>query len=134
MRCFLIAALTAISIQSSVAQDRQTGVETTIQSQIDAFLKDDFVTAFTFASPNIKRLFGNAERFGEMVKNGFPMVWRPSEVQFLEQTEQGSSLLQKVLVKDASGTPYVLEYSMIQTDEGWQINGVQLLAAPPVGA
>ena len=36
--------------QASVAEERIEGIERTIQSQIDAFLVDDFDTAFTFAS------------------------------------------------------------------------------------
>jgi hypothetical protein len=39
-----------------------------------------------------------------------------------------------VLVTDAQGVPFVLEYQMIETPDGWQINGVQVLRAPEVGA
>ena len=37
-------------------------------------------------------------------------------------------------VTDGDGVPHVLEYQMIPTPEGWQINGVQLLRAPALGA
>ena len=131
----IMAALIASTVGfSAMAQDRNAGIEATIQSQIDAFLVDDFATAFSFASPNIKRLFGSHQRFGQMVQEGYPMVWRPSDVAFLELQERGGTLFQKVLVRDAGGAPHVLEYNMIETEAGWQINGVQLLAAPPVGA
>lgn len=122
------------SVGALADEDRIPGIETTIQSQIDAFLKDDFETAFSFASPSIQGLFGSSTRFGQMVRNGYPMVWRPKDVQFLDLRRQGPFLFQKVLVRDAKGTPHVLEYNMIETDSGWQIDGVQLLAAPPVGA
>ncbi|GFE63029.1 DUF4864 domain-containing protein [Litoreibacter roseus] len=123
------------SVLPSAAQEvRNPDIEATIQSQIDAFLQDDFTTAFTYASPNIKRLFGSPERFGQMVRNGYPMVWRPSDVDFLELRRQGPLLFQKVLLRDANGAPHVLEYNMIETDAGWQIDGVILLAAPPIGA
>ncbi|MEM9434702.1 MAG: DUF4864 domain-containing protein [Pseudomonadota bacterium] len=134
---FLIALLvsTALAAPLQAEEDhRSAGIEKTIQSQIDAFLVDDFATAFTFASPTIKRLFGSADRFGSMVRNGYPMVWRPSEVQFLELRRQGPFLFQKVLLRDSNGTPHVLEYNMIESGSGWQIDGVQLLAAPPIGA
>lgn len=120
--------------QASLAEERIEGIETTIQSQIDAFLKDDFETAFTYASPNIRALFGSASRFGQMVRNGYPMVWRPSEVTFLDLRRQGPFLFQKVLVKDADGAPHVLEYNMIERDGAWRIDGVQVLAAPSIGA
>ena len=53
-----------------------------ISKQIEAFKADDFDTAFSFASPMIQRMFGSASTFGEMVQNGYPMVWRPAEVRF----------------------------------------------------
>ncbi len=129
-----IAVMFALSLPAHAEEPRIEGIEQTIQSQIDAFQVDDFSTAFTYASPTIKKLFGSAQRFGSMVKNGYPMVWRPTDVQFLELRRQGPFLFQKVLVRDAQGAPHVLEYNMIETDQGWQIDGVQLLAAPPVGA
>ena len=132
---FVLGLIAAVILASAaVAQDRIAGIESTIQSQIEAFQVDDFATAFTFASPNIKRLFGSPDRFGGMVKNGYPMVHRPSDVQFLELRRQGPLFFQKVLLRDANGAPHVLEYNMIKTDQGWQIDGVQLLAAPPIGA
>ncbi len=112
----------------------EPGIENTIQSQIDAFLVDDFATAFTFASPNIKQLFGSSDRFGQMVRNGFPMVWRPGEVQFLELRDISGALWQKVMIRDQAGAIHMLDYQMIEGAEGWQINGVQILRAPDVGA
>ena len=45
-----------------------------ISDQIAAFQQDDFETAFTYASPMIKGIFGTPERFGQMVREGYPMV------------------------------------------------------------
>jgi len=113
---------------------RDPAIENTIQGQVDAFMVDDFDQAFTFASPTIKSIFGDSERFGSMVRNGYPMVWRPSELRFLELREIGGSLWQKVLVRDRSGAIHLLDYQMVETSEGWRINGVQLLRKPDVGA
>ena len=113
---------------------REPGIETTIQSQIDAFLVDDFAKAFTFASPNIKSIFGSADRFGQMVRQGYPMVWRPGEVRYLELREISGALWQKVMIRDQAGGIHLLDYQMINTGDGWQINGVQVLRAPDVGA
>lgn len=135
MKRLFFATVIAILTWSSVsAEERIPDIETTIQSQIDAFLMDDFDKAFTFASPMIQGMFGTSERFGAMVRNGYPMVWRPSEVRFLDVEARGSALYQRVLLRDASGVPHVLEYQMIPGPEGWRINGVQLLRAPDVGA
>ena len=72
----LLAAILALPASAQEAPIRQT-----IQSQIEAFQADDFPRAFTFASPAIKGMFGTSENFGAMVKQGYPMVYRPAEVQ-----------------------------------------------------
>jgi hypothetical protein len=125
-----------LALPAAAAEDlsSEPGVEYAIQSQIEAFLKDDFSKAFTFASPSIRTLFGSAERFGEMVQNGFPMVWRPDEFGFLELREIDGQLWQKVLIRDEFGAVHILDYQMIQTEDGWLINGVQILRQPEVGA
>ena len=109
-------------------------VQDTILNQIEAFKADDFATAFTFASPTIKGIFMTPENFGMMVKNGYPMVHRPAEVRMLEQRTISGALWQKVMITDQSGRTHVLDYQMIESPEGWQINGVQLLPEPGVGA
>jgi hypothetical protein len=55
-------------------------------------------------------------------------------VRFLELRDIDGALWQKVMIRDQAGEFHVLDYQMIQTAEGWQINGVQLLRAPDVGA
>ena len=129
-------ALSAAMVATAWAENvlpPEAGIEGTIQSQIDAFLVDDFARAFTFASPNIQGLFGSADRFGTMVRNGYPMVWRPEDVQFLELRDLDGRLWQKVMVRDQRGKLHILDYQMIETDAGWRINGVQLLPAPDLG-
>ena len=131
--CGLILA--AVIAAPALAQDtRNPAIEATIQGQITAFLAEDVSTAFGFAAPNIKGFFGTAENFGAMVKQGYPMVWNPSAVRMLDlRTEQGS-LMQRVMVTDQAGRTHILDYQMLQTSEGWQINGVQLLPEAGVGA
>jgi len=129
-----LAAFVALSALAARADEgARPAIQGVISSQVEAFLADDFATAFTFASPNIKRLFGTPERFGDMVRNGYPMVWRPDELRFLELREIAGTHWQKVLIRDRAGTFHVLDYAMVETAEGWQINGVQILPAPDLG-
>lgn len=109
-------------------------IQKVITDQIDAFLVDDFETAFSYASPTIKRLFGSPERFGQMVRDGYPMVHRPADVRMLDQSLVGPHVIQRVMMRDALGRVHLLAYAMVETPEGWQINGVQILRAPEVGA
>ena len=109
------------------AQAQDTGIRDTIDRQFEAFQADDFATAFGFASPDLQRFFETPENFARMVTQGYPMVWRPGAVRYLEQREEGGSLLQRVMITDRSGKVHVLDYRMIRTPEGWRISGVQFV-------
>lgn len=113
---------------------RDPGIEAVISGQMEAFRADDMGLAFSFASPGIQGMFGSAERFGAMVRQGYPMVHRPGELRFLELREEGGRLRQKIMLRDADGALHLLEYSMIEVGGGWQIDGVELLQAGGVGA
>lgn len=137
MRRIVLAGLFAVWAGVAPAQDilaPNPDIEATIQSQFDAFLDRDVGAAWQFASPNIQRLFGNPENFGRMVETGYPMVWTPGRVDFIDLQSLGGILVQRVEVIDQSGTAHYLGYQMVETDAGWRINGVQVLRGPGVGA
>ncbi|MBT8409442.1 MAG: DUF4864 domain-containing protein [Alphaproteobacteria bacterium] len=136
MRALALALITSLGLTAAAAaqEARNAEIESVISGQIEAFVADDVATAFTFASPNIQGLFGSSDRFGVMVQQGYPMVWRPGDVSFLELKEVAPYQLQRVLIVDRAGVPHVLEYQMIPSENGWKINGVSLLRAPAVGA
>ena len=113
---------------------QEAPIQTTIESQLQAFQADDFAAAFTYASPTIKAIFGTPENFGRMVTQGYPMVHRPAAVKMLELREVAGSLWQRVMITDQMGRTHLLDYQMIETADGWQINAVQLLKAEGVGA
>lgn len=123
---FLLAALSA--------RADETAVQSVIQSQITAFEQDDFATAFTYASPSIRQMFGTSDRFGAMVRSGYPMVWRPAQLDFFPLKSEGNRTFQDVMITDQAGAVHVLRYEMVETSDGWQINGVQVLRSPQVGA
>jgi hypothetical protein len=135
MRRLLLTCVLAAGLATPLAAQEapNPAIQSTITSQIEAFRADDFSRAFTFASPTIKRLFGTPENFGAMVRNGYPMVHRPSSVRMLELREVAGALWQRVLVTDGTGATHVLDYQMIETAEGWQINAVQLVPQSGVG-
>ena len=112
------------------AAAQQVEIESTIGSQIKAFKADDFEQAFTFATPTLQRLFQSPQNFQRMVTTGYPMVWRPAEVRYLELREYEGSVFQKVQITYEKGYVHLLMYQMQQTDAGWRIAGVQLLEVP----
>lgn len=134
LSAFALVFVMAGGIHAQDVVPAEPGIESTIQNQIDAFLEDDFATAFTFASPMIQRFFGTPDNFGTMVRQGYPMVWRPSDVRFGDLRRVDGALWQTVIVKDGDGVTHVLGYEMIQQDGAWRIAGVQVLPQPDVAA
>jgi hypothetical protein len=132
MRLGLYGLLAGLLALPALAQEAP--IQNTIQSQLDAFKAEDFARAFTYASPTIKGIFGSPENFGAMVVQGYPMVAQPSAVQMLELREVAGNLWQRVMITDMQGRTHLLDYQMVETAEGWQINGVQLLPEAGVGA
>ena len=105
-----------------------------ISRQLGAFNARDTDLAWTYASPMIQGLFGNPRNFGVMVREGYPMVWDNSAARFVATREAQGRVYQQVMVQDTNGVLHMLEYAMIQTPQGWKIDGVSLLPRPDVGA
>lgn len=129
----ILGVVLAISISFS-ATAQQTEIENTINSQFEAFKADDFAGAFAYATPTLQMLFQSPENFKRMVISGYPMVWRPAEVRYVDLRERGGSMWQKVQITDGKGVTYLLDYKMEQTDMGWRIGAVMILDAPEATA
>ncbi|WP_299727228.1 DUF4864 domain-containing protein [uncultured Tateyamaria sp.] len=133
MRNWIMGVALAASM-AGAAWAQGTEIEGVISEQLEAFKTDNFAQAFEFASPNIRGIFQTPENFGRMVTQGYPMVWRPGEVTYLELREENGSFWQKVQIVDSEGRVHVLDYRMLETEAGWKINGVQLLESAGVSA
>jgi hypothetical protein len=137
MRSTLVAGLITCALflaDPADAQGADDAIRKVISDQISALRADDFAAAFTFASPGIKRLFQSPERFGAMVREGYPMVWRPADVRFAKLGERDGRTVQSVVVTDESGALHVLDYEMIESERGWAINGVRVRQPNDAGA
>ena len=124
MRSWIFTFVLLLAAPFAAAQS--TEPQKVIAAQIEALQEDDFDTAFSFASPTIQRLFLSSEQFGNMVVNGYPMVWRPKDVRYLP-TDMANR--PRLLITDLQGRLHLLEYDMIQSPTGWRINGVRIVPA-----
>jgi uncharacterized protein DUF4864 len=131
---FAFLILITLALPAAAENHRNPNIEAVISGQINAFLVDDFDAAFTFAGPGIRRFFGTSERFGKMVREGYPMVWRAARVEFLNLDTIKGQPVQRVLLEDAQGAYFVAEYTMIKTENGWQISGVRIQRAEEMAA
>lgn len=129
----LKAAIAGVMLTASAAwaqaNEANEAIETVIGNQLQAFNDRDVTEAFSYASPTIKGIFRDPRNFGAMVENGFPMVWDNADVRFLSLREEQGVLVQRVQLRAADGAIHLLDYAMIETDDGWQINGVQIIEA-----
>lgn len=134
MKRLLAVLMTLWALTGPLAADDATDIRGVILNQLDAFNARDVDEAFTYASPAIKGMFGSPQNFGRMVELGYPMVWSNSDVQFLDLRDDGGRPTQRVMMRDPSGARHMLDYQMIRTEDGWQINGVWIVPMPDVGA
>jgi hypothetical protein len=64
-----------------------------------------------------------------MVTSGYPMVWRPAAIRYLELTEVGGSFFQKVLIKDQSGVVHILDIPYVRDRNGLENQQCTTVAA-----
>ena len=74
----------------------RAAIQSTIEQQLQAFLRDDGATAYSFAAPTIKQIYPTVESFMAMVRQGYPQVYRPRSHSFGELTEEPGYLTQSV--------------------------------------
>ena len=118
-------ALAAVVLLCAPVRADEAAIRSVIAGQIEAFEADNFRKAFSYASPTIRQTFRTPRNFGAMVRQGYPMVWRPSLVKFLSLRREGGATWQDVMIRDQEGALHILEYQMIEHEKGWKINAVR---------
>ncbi|MEM7508489.1 MAG: DUF4864 domain-containing protein [Pseudomonadota bacterium] len=134
MRAFLAFLTVLILAMPLRAEEPADSIQGVIVDQIGAFQRSDLGAAFAHASPSIQRIFGNPDKFGKMVKGGYPMIWRPVRWQMLTLEGPTGAPVQTVLFEGQDGALYEADYAMIQVDGIWRINGVSLRRLPGVSS
>ncbi len=95
-----------------------------VLQQLEAFRRDDFETAFGFASAEIHQLFDRA-RFEQMVRAGYPEIARSASavIDGVERAD-GRRLYLFVRVRGTNGRVVEAVYEMVLENGRWRINGV----------
>jgi hypothetical protein len=121
------AAFVGPPAAAQVSDPDQAAIRQVIEAQLQAFQRDDGPGAYAFASPMIQKKFINADIFLEMVKTGYPAVYRPREVEFRKLKSDSGMLIQQVFVVGPDGEAVLALYEMQQQPDGtWKINGCWL--------
>jgi hypothetical protein len=124
-RLLLTALLALWPVVAATQSDSDLeGAGGVVMQQLDAFRRDDFDEAFTFASTEIHQLFDRA-RFEQMVRTGYPEIARSAlaVIDGVQRTDP-SRLYLFVRVRGANGRAVEAVYEMVLEDGRWRINGV----------
>ena len=127
--CLLLVAILPLQAQSqgAVSPSDARAVRAVIEAQLDAFRKDDGERAFALATVAIRDVFGTAQKFMEMVRKSYPVVYRPNSVLFETPVLVEGEVVQPVRMTDGEGRGWVALYPMQrQPDGSWRTNGCQL--------
>lgn len=125
----MLALALPAQAQMQVSPADQTAIREVIEGQVEAFRRDDGAAAFGYASPGIQGMFGTAETFMDMVRQGYRPVYRPQVFEFREIVTLQGMVTQKVHVIGPDGRPVTAFYPMTQQPDGsWRIEGCYLQA------
>ncbi len=121
-------ALVLLSLCASVwaqadRSDARAAAAEPVVKQLEAFRRDDYDTAFTFASTEIQAQF-DRQSFEVMVRRGYPEIARSTfaAVVKTELVPEGSAYV-TVKIRGANGQSIEALYELVWQD-GWRINGV----------
>jgi hypothetical protein len=126
---FLFLATTGLAVRADdVSSADAAAIKSIVAGQIEAFRHDDGNAAYGYASPAIRDLFPTPDIFMDMVRKGYPPVYRPQSVVFGAIANSPTGLEQKVFLTGPDGKSYVAIYNVQrQPDGSWKINGCVLV-------
>ncbi len=123
----LLLGAAAAAPAAEVSDADAKAIRGVISEQLEAFARDDAARAFALATGGIRERFGSAEAFMEMVRTGYPVVYRPTTVQFEAPAVVAGEVIQPVRMTDAEGQAWIAFYPMQREAGGrWRIDGCRL--------
>ena len=127
-RFFLILAITFAAVPA-LAQDNPSANEAykaIITHQLNAIAQDDAAAAYSEAAPNVQKIFPSPDIFINMVRGGYPAVYRNKQFSFGEAgIDSIGRPFQKVEILGMDGVRYEGIYFMERQPDGlWKISGV----------
>jgi len=123
----LAAVLAALLLAGAAAAQRDPDIDEAgriVLQQLEAFRRNDFETAFGFASRTIHDMF-DATRFETMVRGSYPEIARSVRAN-VDGSKRGDAgeLYLFLHVQGENGRAVEAVYEMIREGGAWRINGV----------
>ena len=129
--CILLAMPLILSTVALAGDAEIKAAQGTIEAQLKAFQADDGDLAYSYAAPNVKRIFPSVEIFMGMVESGYQPVRNPRNFSFGKVQEMSAtSIVQQVMILGPDGKDYEAVYTLeLQPDGVYRITGVSLKAS-----
>lgn len=127
---FAVAVALATALPQTSARAEGKGpadaqaIRKVIQTQLNAFRRDDAASAFRMAAPSIQRRYRTPKFFLSIVRRHYAPVYRARVATFGRLAMWRGSLTQEVSILAADGRRYTALYPMQkQPDGSWRIAG-----------
>jgi hypothetical protein len=105
-----------------------------IESQLDAFARNDADAAYRYAAPDIQAMFPDSLEFLSMVAHRYPAVYRHKRVEFGDAAEKDGHVAESVLFTDGDGRLWQAIYKLEKGPDGqWLISGCVLSESGQTG-
>lgn len=129
MRAFILL-LALLLAPASARADDIAAAQGVIRAQEQAFGRDDAAAAYSHAAPEIRQIFPQADIFLQMVRQGYPPVYRHRSFEFGEARNADGRIAQRVHIVDENGEAWEALYTLEQQPDGsLKITGCSLLKA-----
>jgi hypothetical protein len=105
-------------------QSTQEAIEITVNSQTQAFAQDNFELAYSFASPSFRSSV-SLDGFVAIIAGSYGPLIESSELRFSDclANSNGGFALIDVSFLQAGDFVYALRYLMVETSDGWRVDG-----------
>jgi hypothetical protein len=127
-----VAMVSLLFLSVSVMADRVASadlkaVQLVINSQISALKSGDYLSAYSFAAPNVKQAFPSAKIFISMVESGYRPLYRHSSYVFGKNTVSNGEVYQEIIVSDDTRKLWQFIYTLSrQQDQNWKVTNVMM--------
>ena len=125
------AAPASGDIHPAKAADRRAAIAS-IQAQLKAFQKNDFVGAVRYQSSDLQAHFGSVATFQHMMETNYPafLHFRSAAYGPAGTPDRGLNIVIPVTLLEGGGVKVQAIYFMVREGKTYKVNGVQGGAAP----
>jgi Domain of unknown function (DUF4864) len=99
-----------------------------IQTQLDAFARDDGEASYALAAPSVKERFPTAEAFNKMVRDNYRPIYNPREIKFLTPSIIQGRIMQGIQFLSDENQMLLAVFTVErQEDKTWKIKACSLM-------